>query len=59
MFQVMPHNSPTLCTEGGEFDLVLKVVWLHIHPLIGGEFALTQSPVDDEKSTQTLTHPFV
>jgi len=59
LFQVMPQNSPILCTEGGEFGPLLEVVWLHTHPLIGGEFALTQSPVDDGESTQTLIHPFV
>jgi hypothetical protein len=39
LFQVMPHSSPTLCVEGGEFDPLLEVVWLHIHPFIDDEFA--------------------
>jgi len=26
---------------------MLEVLWLHIHPLIGGEFALTQSPIEN------------
>ncbi len=38
LFQVMPHSSPTLCAEGGEFGPLLEVVWLHIHPLFGGDF---------------------
>jgi hypothetical protein len=38
LFQVMPHNSPTLCIEGGEFGPLLEVVWLHIHPLFKGDF---------------------
>jgi hypothetical protein len=58
LFWVMPQSSPTLCVEGGEFGRMLEVVWLHTHPLIGGEFALTQSPVGDGESTRTLTHPF-
>jgi hypothetical protein len=58
MFQVMPKSSPTLCTEGGEFDPLLEVVWLHTHPLIDGEFVLTQSPISDGESTQTPIHPF-
>jgi hypothetical protein len=45
LFQVMPQNSLTICAEGGEFDPLLEVVWLHTHPLISGEFALTQSPI--------------
>jgi hypothetical protein len=44
--------------EFGEFGPLLEVVWLHTHPLIGGEFVLTQSPIVDGKSTRTLTHPF-
>jgi hypothetical protein len=59
LFQVMPQSFPTLYAKGGEFGPMLEVVWLHIQPLIGGEFALTQSPIDDGESTQTLTHPFV
>jgi len=58
LFQMMPHSFPTLCVEGGEFGPLLEVVWLHTHPLIGGEFVLTQSPIDDGKSTRTPTHPF-
>jgi len=41
LFQVMPQSFPTLCVEGGEFGPMSEVVWLHIHPLIDGEFALT------------------
>jgi hypothetical protein len=41
MFQVMPQNFPILCIEGGEFNPLLKVVWLHTHPFIDGEFAFT------------------
>ncbi len=41
------------------FGPLLEVVWLHIHPFIGGEFAPTQSLVDDGESTRTPTHPFV
>jgi hypothetical protein len=51
-------RSPILCTKGGEFGPQLKVVWLHTHPLIGGEFALTKSPIGDGESTRTPTHPF-
>jgi len=58
LFQVMPQSSPTLCAEGGEFGPSLKMVWLHIHSLIGGEFAFIQSLVGDGESTQTSTHPF-
>ncbi len=58
LFQVMPQSSPILCTKGGEFGPQLKVVWLHTHPLIGGEFALTKSPIGDGESTRTPTHPF-
>ncbi len=38
LFQVMPQSSPTLCTKGGEFGPLLEVVWLHTHPLFGGDF---------------------
>jgi hypothetical protein len=41
LFQVMPQSSPTLCAKGNEFNPLLEVVWLHIHPLISGEFTLT------------------
>ncbi len=58
LFQVMPQSSPTLCTKGGEFGLLLEVVCLHTHPLINGEFAFTQSPIGDGESTRTPTHPF-
>jgi len=58
VFQMMSQNSPTLCVEGGEFGPLLEVVWLHTHPLLSGEFALTQSPIDDGESTWTPTHPF-
>jgi hypothetical protein len=58
LFQVMPQSFPTLCTEGGEFGPLLEVIWLHIHPLIGGEFVLTKSPINDGESTRTPTHPF-
>ncbi len=58
LFQVMPQRSLILCVEGGEFDPLLEVVWLNTHPLISGEFVLTQSLVDDGESTWTLTHPF-
>jgi hypothetical protein len=58
LFQVMAHSSPTQCVEGGEFGPLLEVVWLHTHPLIGGEFAFTQSPVSDGESTRTPIHPF-
>ncbi len=47
LFQVMPQNSLTICAEGGEFDPLLEVVCLHTHPLIGGEFVLTQSPINN------------
>jgi hypothetical protein len=33
--------SPILYAKGGEFGPLLEVVWLHIHPFIIGEFALT------------------
>jgi hypothetical protein len=58
LFQVMPQSSFTLCAKGGEFGPLLEVVWLHIHPLIDGEFALTQSLISDVESTRTSTHPF-
>jgi hypothetical protein len=58
LFLVMPQNSPTLWAEGGEFDTLFEVVWLHNDPLIDGEFTLTQSPVGERESTQTPTHPF-
>jgi hypothetical protein len=58
LFQVMSQCSLTLCAKGGEFGPMLEVVWLHAHPLIGCEFALTQSFVNDGESTRTLTHPF-
>jgi len=54
----MPQSFPSLCIEGGEFSPLLEVVWLHIHPFIVGEFALTQSPIDDGESTWTPIHPF-
>jgi hypothetical protein len=38
LFQVMPQSSLTLCVEGGEFGPLLEVVWLHTHPLFGGDF---------------------
>jgi hypothetical protein len=41
VFLFQPQSSPTLCAEGGEFGPLLEVVWLHIHPFIDGEFALT------------------
>jgi hypothetical protein len=51
VFQVMSQNSPTLCAKGGEFGPLLEMVWLHTHPLISDEFALTQSPINDGEST--------
>jgi hypothetical protein len=38
LVQLMPQSSPALCVEGGEFGPLLEVVWLHIHPLMSGEF---------------------
>jgi hypothetical protein len=53
---MMPESSPTLCIVGGEFGPMLEVVWLHIHPLIGGEFAFTQSPIENSDESLGANH---
>jgi hypothetical protein len=56
LFQMLPQSFPALCAKGGEFGPMLEVVWLHIHPFIGGEFAFTQSPVENSDEGLGANH---